>query len=159
MRIPRMEPLEIRRLLSAAIDSVVFGDASSEQAHGFSSNFTQNIAGSLGQSARQALPHNPVDMYGGDMTFNMTVDPLKRNYFTVKLWGGDDTDSSKGRLYLYVPINGTDYQVGYRHEGDYAPLSVTADQPPLPGRFFYSTTVLPLAMTHGHTSLTLMIVS
>jgi hypothetical protein len=159
MRSSRFEPLEARRLLSAAIDSIVFGNAASEQAHSFSSTFTQTISGALGQSARQALPHNPVDIYGGDMTFNMSLDPLKRNYFTIKLWGGDDTDSSKGRLYLYIPLNGTDYQVGYRHEGDYAPLSVTADQQPLPGRFFYSTTVLPLAMTRGKTSLALKIVS
>jgi hypothetical protein len=60
---------------------------------------------------------------------------------------------------LYVPVAGVNYQVGYRHEGDYAPLSVTASRLPLPGRFFYSTTLLSLSMTTGKTSLTLRIVS
>src|SRR5262249_40063670 len=71
----------------------------------------------------------------------------------------DDTDQGKGRLYLYIPSGGIDYQVGYRHEGDYSPLSVTAGTPPLPGRFFYSTTLLPFSMTQGKTSLTLKIQS
>ena len=145
--------------VSATLDTVVFGNSASESSHGFASTNSQAIAGALSQSARQLLPRSPAQVNGGDMTFTLAVDPLKRNYFTVKLWGSDDTDASKGRLYLYVPLNGTDYQVGYRHEGDYTPLSVTADKRPLPGRFFYSTTMLPLSMTRGKTSLTLKIVS
>ncbi|MDB5325939.1 MAG: hypothetical protein JWM57_1508, partial [Phycisphaerales bacterium] len=105
------------------------------------------------------LPLATVGMYGGDMTVTMAVDPVQRNFFTLKLWGSDDTDSGKGRLLLYVPIAGANYQVGYRHEGDYAPLSVTASKPTLAGRFLYSTTLLPLAMTQGKTTITLKIVS
>lgn len=146
-------------LVSATVDTIVFGNSASESSHGLAATNSQVIAGALGQAARQLLPESPITVDGGEMTFTMAVDPVKRNYVTVKLWGSDDTDSGKGRLYLYVPIGGVNYQVGYRHEGDYAPLSVTAASPPLPGRFFYSTTLLPLAMTAGKTSITLEILS
>ncbi len=156
-----VEGLEQRRLLAGkpAIDTVIFGNSTSESAHSFSSNSTQAITGGLGQSARQLLPLSTVGVNGGDMTVVMSVDPVTQNYFTLKLWGNDDTDMGKGRLYLYVPIAGVDYQIGYRHEGDYAPLNVAAGAPALPNRFFYSTTMLPLSMTAGKTTLTLKIVS
>lgn len=141
------------------LDQVSFGDSSSESSHAFTSVLSESFTGSLSQPARRLLPKNPVEVNGGDMTVTMAVDPVKRNYFSVKLWGGDDTDDDIGRLYLYIPINGVNLQVGYRHEGDYMPLSVAASKPPLPGRFFYSTTLLPLSMTQGKTSLTLKIVS
>lgn len=141
------------------VDAVAFGDSASETSHAFASNLSESFTGSLTQPARRLLPKNPVEVNGGDMTVTMAVDPVKRNYFSLKLWGGDDIDDDLGRLYLYIPINGVDYQVGYRHEGDYMPLSVASSKPPLPGRFFYSTTLLPLSMTQGKTSLTLKIVS
>ncbi|MGD0655988.1 MAG: hypothetical protein ABSA16_16755, partial [Thermoguttaceae bacterium] len=146
-------------LAAAPLDTIVFGSTTSETNHAFSQNSSQVITGGLSQTARQLLPLSTVAVNGGDMTFTMTVDPVKRNYFTIKLWGSDDTDSGKGRLYLYIPVDGVNYQVGYRHEGDYAPLSVTASKQPLPGQFFYSTTLLPLSMTQGKTSITLTIIS
>lgn len=156
-----MDRLEPRTLLAlaTAIDQVIFGNTTSESAHAFTSVRSQTIAGGLSQTARQLLPLTTLAVDGGSMTFNLAVDPTQRNYFTVKLWGNDDTDMGKGRLYLYAPVNGTDYQVGYRHEGDYTPLSVTASKSPLPNRFFYSTTMLPLSMTRGKTSITLKIQS
>lgn len=141
------------------IDTLVFGDSASEASHGLIANSAETLTGALGEPARRLLPKDPIDVNGGDLTFTMAVDPGRRNYVTVKLWGGDDTSDLMGRLYLYVPIAGTDYQVGFRHEGDYMPLSVAASKPPLPGRFFYSTTLLPLWMTQGKTSLTLKVVS
>lgn len=155
-----IERLDARRLFNAAtVDTVVFGNTTSETSHTLVATSSQIIAGGVGQSARQLLPLSTVGVNGGDLTFTMNVDPVKRNYFTVKLYGSDDTDSGKGRLYLYSVVNGVNYQVGYRHEGDYAPLSVTAGKPTLPGRFMYSTTLLPLSMTQGKTSVTLKIVS
>ena len=155
-----LEPLERRVLLAVGVlDTVIFGNTTSESAHTLSQTSSQSLTGSLGQTERQLLPLSTLAVNGGSLTFTMAVDPVKRNYFSVKLWGGDDVDQGMGRLYLYVPIAGTDYQVGYRHEGDYMPLSVTAGTPPLPGRFFYSTTLLPLSMTQGKSSLTLKIQS
>ncbi|MCE5186350.1 MAG: hypothetical protein LLF76_09520 [Planctomycetaceae bacterium] len=147
---------------AAPLDTIVFGNTSSEMAHGLLAISTQSFSGALGESARRCLPLDPIDYYGGSLTFIMTVDPVRRNYFTVKLWSDDDDASlgqARGRLYLYVPDGGTDYQVGFRHEGDYMPLSVGRNGPGLTGRFFYSTTLLPLEMTLGKTSLTLKIVS
>lgn len=141
------------------LDTVVFGDSASESAHGFSTDLSQSLTGALGEPTRRLLPKNPVEVNGGTLSVTMAVDPVRRNYFTVKLWGGDDIDDDIGRLYLYIPLNGVEYQVGYRHEGDYMPLSVAASKPPLPGRFFYSTTLLPLWMTQGKNSLILRIVS
>ncbi|MGC3990865.1 MAG: hypothetical protein QM796_14540 [Chthoniobacteraceae bacterium] len=149
------------------LDTVQFGGttgaAASETAHGLSvlptSAASDTVTGGLGQPARRCLPLSTVDIYGGALNFTMAVDPVRRNYFTIRLWGSDDTDETMGRFLLYMTVNGVDYQVGYRHEGDYGPLSVTASKPPLPGRFFYSTTLLPLSMTQGKTSVTLKIVS
>jgi hypothetical protein len=123
------------------LDTVIFGDTTSENAHGFSQTYSQVITGGLSQPARKLLPIDATnDVYGGDMTFTMTVDPVQRNYFTVKLWGNDDTNISIGRLYLYVPDSqftpdSTDYwQVGYRHEGDdVGALSVATSKPAAPG--------------------------
>lgn len=153
-----IEGLE-RRCLFATVDTIIFGNTTSETAHTLTQSSSQVITGGLSQSARQLLPLSTVDVNGGNMTFTMTVDPAQRNYFSVKFWGNDDTDQGKGRLYLYVPISGVNYQVGYRHEGDYTPLNQVAGASPLPNRFFYSTTMLPLWMTQGKTSLTLKIQS
>ncbi|MDF7801928.1 hypothetical protein P4C99_20800 [Pontiellaceae bacterium B1224] len=141
------------------LDTLAFGDPASEAMHALISTNTQVITGGLGEAARQCLPLDPVDYYGGSMTVTMKVDPERRNYFTLKLWSNDDTTSAMGRLYLYIVEDGTDYQVGFRHEGDYMPLSVPAAHPGLPDRFFYSTTMLPLEMTRGKTAMTFRIVS
>lgn len=147
-----------------AFDIVVFGDTQSETEHNLVSNNTQIITGALGQSARQCLPWATPGINGGDFTFTIKIDPVKRNYITVKFWGGDEenrsSDKNMGRIYLYAPSNGINYSVAGRHESDYAALSLDGQfKAPLPGRFFYSTTMLPLWMTRGKTSITLKIVS
>jgi hypothetical protein len=154
------------------LDTILLGNRASETAHGFVGTNTfvvTNSAVSPAQTARRGGTNNPATVNGGSLTFTLAVDPAWRNYFTVKLWGGDDfstvysQDSDMGRLFLYVPASNfvagatTNYQIGYRHEGDYACLNTAAYKPPLPGRFFYSTTLLPLWMTQGRTNLTLTI--
>lgn len=154
------------------LDTVVFGNTASETAHSFIGPVTfvvTNNSVSPAQTARRGSTNNPATVNGGSLTFTLAVDPAWRNYFTVKLWGGDDVspstgqDNDMGRLHLYVPATNfvpglnTNYQVGYRHEGDYICLNASSYKPPLPGRFFYSTTILPLWMTQGRTNLTLTI--
>jgi fibronectin type 3 domain-containing protein len=150
------------------LDKVAFGDAASEAGHSFAgvnSAIITNTSVSPAQQGRRVLAATTNDVYGGWLTVTMNVDPVWRNYFSIKLWGSDDVSEQIGRLYLYVPMSNyvagatNNYQIGYRHEGDYAPLSVTAWSPPLPGRFFYSTTLLPLWMTQGRTNLTLKIMA
>ena len=147
-----------------ALDAVVFGNTASETAHNLVSNNTQIISGALGQSARQCLPFASPGINGGDFSFTITIHPVKRNYITVKFWGGDEenrpSNSNMGRIYLYAPLNGVNYSVAGRHESDYTALALDGQlKAPLPGRFFYSTTLLPLWMTKGKTSITLKIVS
>jgi len=154
------------------LDTIVLGNPASELTHSFSGPNTTvitNAAVSPAATARRGLTNNPATVYGGSLTFQLAVDPVWRTYVTLKLWGGDDyskvyqQDSDMGRLYLYVPASNyvagatNFYQVGYRHEGDYAPLNTAAYKAPLPGRFFYTTTLLPLWMTRGRTNLTLTI--
>ena len=143
------------------LDVITFGNTVSETAHTLTSNSTQMITGALSQTARQCLPLSTVGINGGDITFTMQVDPVKRNYVTVKFWGGDESAyaSNMGRLYLYVPLDGVNYSISGRHESDYTALSLDGDKDPLPGRFFYSTTMLPLWITKGKTLLTVKIVS
>jgi fibronectin type 3 domain-containing protein len=144
---------------ATTLDTVVFGDSGSETAHALVSESTTSFTGALSEPARCCNPLNPVDYYGGTLTVTMTVDPVRRNYFSVKLWSNDDTSRDIGRIYLYLPEGDTDYQVGFRHEGDYMPLSVPIDHAGVVDRFFYSTTMLPLEMTRGKTSITLKLVS
>jgi hypothetical protein len=154
------------------LDTIIFGNTASETSHLFVGPNTFVITNNSilpAQTARRCSTNNPATVKGGPLTFTLTVDSVWRNYFTIKLWGGDDSssvygqDSDMGRLYLYVPASNyvanatTNYQIGYRHEGDYICLNAAAYKPPLPGRFFYSTTLLPLWMTRGRTNLTLTI--
>jgi regulation of enolase protein 1 (concanavalin A-like superfamily) len=146
------------------LDTLIFGDAASESAHSLTQSNTVTLTGALGQPARRCIS-NPVSVYGGTLTFNMAVDPVRRNYFSVKFWGTEDFStvneqpSDMGALYLYIPLGGTNWQNGYRHEGDYFNLNAAGWKRPLPGRFFYSTTLLPLSLTKGRTNLTLRILS
>ena len=157
-----------------SLDTIIFGDAASESAHSLSNYFTITVTNSgvtPAQTARRCTVVSASNIYGGNLTFNMAVDPNRRTYFSARFWGGDEGTGSfsqasdMGRLYLYVPIsqftpgNTNNYQIGYRHEGDYICLNVTGGRSPLPGRFFYSTTLLPLWMTQGRTNLTFKIVS
>ena len=133
------------------VDALTFGDSASEKAHRFEGEDTQAAVGALGQPARVSLPKKPSDYYGGDLSFDMKVDPVKQNYFTVKFWGSDVNGGQKALLY----VNGE--QLGYRHLGDYEALNHGTDVPSFRGRFFYYTDILPLALTHGQKTLTLTI--
>ena len=113
-------------------------------------------------SGRQLLPRTPhADVYGGQMTFTMTVHPVQQNYLTVKFWGSDtNTDE-----WLVLDVNG--YEVGARHGG--AGVGITAQSNTegdmfwnysggwYPNRWIYRTMPLPLNLTQGQTSVTLTI--
>ncbi len=138
-------------LLPGVTDTLVFGSAASEKAHHFEGRDTQAVTAALGEPARVSLPKTPVDYYGGDLSFDMAVDPIKQSYFTVKFWGSDVNGGQKALLY----INGE--QLGYRHLGDYEALNHGTDVPSFRNRFFYYTDILPLALTRGRKTLTLTI--
>jgi hypothetical protein len=136
---------------AAALDSITFGDARSEQEHQLAATRSEAFTGGLEQSARKLLPLEPPTEYGGHVTFTMKVDPDAPNYFTLKLWGSDAGEAS-GRLLLFCEGK----QVGVRHIGDVdACLDILSDAPRYPGRFTYVTAVLPKAMTKGRQSVSL----
>lgn len=128
------------------LDTLTFGDAAAEQAHQLTAQNSDTISGGLGESARRLLPLAPVNWEGGRMAFTIKVDPVQPNYFTIKLWGDD---VSENRLLLFIDGK----QVGYKHLGDVDQLDTGSVEPAYNGRFFYSTTPLPLAMTQGKTEL------
>lgn len=135
-------------VVSAAdpLDTLVFGDPASEQAHAFSDDHSDVVTGGLDERARRLLPREPLTWDGGRVAFTLRVDPQQPTYLTVRLWGGD---VNRNRLMLFVEGK----QVGYRHLGDVEIIDTGSSEPALPGRFFYHTTPLPLTATKGRTTL------
>ena len=130
------------------VDTLVFGVPKSEQSHGLVADRSEIIAGGLGDPARQLLPPLTENWEGGSVAFTLKVDPALPNYFTARFWG-DDT--SPGLLILRCEGK----QLGYRHLGDIDVLDFGSDSgsPALNGRFYYTTSPLPLEMTRGKTEL------
>ncbi|AWS43597.1 Tat pathway signal protein [Streptosporangium sp. 'caverna'] len=126
------------------LDEITFGDTTSEQTHAFSGESTAAVDGSNGQKARVSRPLTPPGYNLGDLTFTVQVDPKLQNYLSVKFWGGDDSTYKS-----VVMINGE--YVSYRANGDHEPINVGTRGNALPGRFFFSTAMLPLASTKGRT--------
>ena len=127
-------------------DSISFGDLASEAEHDFSGERSEKIAGGFGEAARRLLAPAAGGWEGGRMAFTLKVDPAKPNYATVKLWGSDTT-----RDLLLLFCEGK--QIGYRHLGDVDILDIGGEGPAFSGRFFYTTTPLPLEMTRGKSQL------
>lgn len=134
------------------VDSIRFGNSTSESAHHLTPINSEPVTGGLGESARQLLPLNPVSYNGGSVSFTLAVDPTNQNYFTVKLWGSDKGEEH-GRLLLYLD----GLQVGYRHEGDHDVLNQCDDEAIFQGRFLYQTVALPPMLTRGKTNVSLKI--
>lgn len=135
------------------IDSIRLGDAESEQAHRFSGNETALVKNAAGVAGRRILKPVKESWQSAPMSFRLKVDPEGRNYITVKFWGGDVTHD-----HLVMFIDGR--QMGYMHLGDYdildyeqceprdAPHSSNPN-PQYPGRFTYTTFLLPETATKG----------
>lgn len=134
---------------STPVDSIYFGNDSSETDHQFQTTASEVKTGGLGQPCRILLPLNPPSQYGGNVRFVLKVDPEKTNYFTVKLWGSDVSAEEETRLLLLAEGK----QVGIRHLGDIDCLDVMSEKPRFPHRFTYITTALPESLTKGKSSI------
>ena len=136
------------------VDFIRFGSHTSEQSHEFANRFdgSKIVSGAQQLKARILVAPATTNWHGGAVSFTLAVNPRERNYFTVKLWGGEATHD---RLILYC--NGK--QVGYMHLGDIDILDANTlnMQPPCPGRFYYETTPLPFALTYNQRSVRLRI--
>jgi fibronectin type 3 domain-containing protein len=136
------------------LDALTFGNPASEGSHSLNYTYSDQIAsGGLGQTARRLLPKPLQDVYGGEMTFVMAIDPVQQNYFTIKLWGSDTNNSQE---WFVLNINGL--ELGDRH-------GTFSGEDPLwfqgvswyTNCFIYRTMALPLNLTRGQTSVTLKI--
>jgi hypothetical protein len=130
---------------NGVVDSIRFGDPTSEKAHQLNAELSEVFEGGLGVPARRFIPPDEPGWRGGKATFEMAVDPEKQNYCTVKMWGGYFAPKSAGRMALYIDGK----MVGQRHLGEIDMLDVAREEARFAGRFFYKTVPLPLAMTQG----------
>jgi len=134
----------------APLDDIAFGNPASEVGHGLKATHSDLTTNQPGESARILLPSGEPAWDGGRLAFTLAVDPVKQNYATARFWGSDATVND---LILFCEGK----QVGYRHLGDIDLLDIGGERAPFPGRYYYTTTPLPLAMTRGKTNLALEI--
>ena len=139
------------------LDQILFGNASSELAHGLTSfdmTKSETYVGFQSQTARRFLPYtsNPFSgiypgIYGGEVTFVMKVDGNSQNYFTGKFSGNE---ANSGRILLVVDGK----ELGTRHsENEELFLSNVGQVSP--GAFFYRTAPIPRTLTDGKTEITI----
>lgn len=100
----------------------------------------------FGEPSRRLLPREPVNYYGGDLTFRMKVDPQEQNYCTIKIWGSEG-ELHQGRVALVCEGQ----EIGRRHGA--FPMFIDSYGPVCPGNFWYRTTILPKWLTEGKTSV------
>lgn len=137
---------------SGPLDTLVFGDAASETAHGLTAALSDVVTGGLDQAARVLNAPETAGFWGGTLSATMACKPKGATYVTVKLWGSD-SGAELGRLQLFAGGK----QVGHYHLGAVDPLDIAGDDPRTPERFFFHTLPLPLDLTEGRTSVTLEI--
>lgn len=168
-------------LHAQTLDSLIFGNTTSESAHALTTGWgpvtpnswvesgggiypsnpsltqpSEVVTGGLGQTARRLLPRTPyADVYGGEMSLTMTVDPVKQNYLTIKLWG---SDTSSG---IWFALNVDGKELGLRHGGDSAAPDMLFGNKQIvtfaPNQWVYRTMALPLRLTQGKTNVSLKI--
>jgi hypothetical protein len=136
------------------LDTLRLGDEASERAHAFASENSVVRKGGLDQPCRVIMPAAPPSVSGGSVGFTVRCDPQEQTYLTVRLWGGD-----VGETALYLSHEGL--QLGSNHSDWPAldKLNWRQKEPRFPGRFFYSTYMLPRKITRGRERVTLRIVS
>lgn len=128
------------------LDTLVLGVPASEEAHALMVTGSEVVSGTLGEPGRVLLPPKTEHWEGGRLAFTLKVDPERQTYLTVRFSGDDVTVN---RLVLFCEGK----QVGYRHLGDIDILDTGSVEPACPGRFFYTTTPLPVALTKGRSDL------
>lgn len=136
------------------LDTLVFGNTSSETAHSLSSTDSTVVTGALNQTARRFTPTSSEGVWGGTATFTMAVTEAENNYVTVKMWGGE-SGTDQGQLMLLVE-GALD---GWYFLGEVDALDIASDDPRCDGRFYYHTLPIPYGYTSGSTSISLSIIS
>lgn len=130
--------------------TILFGNSQSESTQNLQQTNTYVDTNTLGISCRRSNPQ-------GSLTFQVTCDALKQNYLTLKLWGSDA--SPNGGQILLTAIDGTDLSAQYIYGTDHPELDRMGSQEAFPGRFFYVTELLPLALTQGKQQISITLKS
>ncbi len=136
------------------LDTLRFGDEAGEKTHELASENSIVRKGGLDQPCRVIMPAAPPLISGGSVEFTVGCDPREQTYLTARLWGGD-----VGETVLYLHHDGK--QLG-SNQSDWPALDKLnwrEKEPRFPGRFFYSTYMLPAKITRGRNRITLRIVS
>ncbi len=136
------------------LDYVILGNPQSEREHRLRSDNSEIRKGGLGETCRVILPRRPASISGGSITVTMQCDPRAQNYLTARLWGGD-----VGENVLFIVYQGK--RLG-AHGSDWPPfdkMNWREKEPRYPGRFFYSTYILPQSMTRGKSTVTFQLIS
>ncbi|MEH0421089.1 Tat pathway signal sequence domain protein [Streptomyces sp. B21-083] len=143
------------------LDVVVFGNKSSESAHGLTATLSDTVTGGLGQKARVLKPTEPASYWGGALKFDVAVCPTGTTYVTVRLWGDDydatSLQAASGTNMWRLQLFCDGLQVGYQDEGAVDSLDILDTSPRTPGRFFFHTLPLPERLTRGKKKVTLEI--
>ena len=123
-----------------ALDRINFGDAASEHAHHFAPDSLPADLPLAGLGALRQTFRAP--SLNQRLRFMLAVDPVKQNYVTIRLWGGD-----KQSAWLWL-------QDTPRNWGN---LDSNGGPPPFPDRFYYDTLPIPIALTQGKTTAEIQI--
>jgi hypothetical protein len=124
----------------AGTDQVTFGDAASEKAHAFAGQNSPAGAGGLQEPCRRIES-------GGNLVFDLRCDPNAQNYLTVKFWGSDQEVAT---IFLYRGAK----RIG-AYGDSWPELDLGQGEPAFPGRFYYTTYMIPRDMTAGRDKVTL----
>ena len=147
------------------LDRVNFGDRASEQVHELRIKGESEVYANdeiEGVAGRRLLPpeNGYIDqennkLWGNSLFITMKVDSEKQNYFTARFWGGE-WGSKLGRLVVLADGK----LLSHTRHGDLEPLDTASTRSkggPFPGRFYYSTVLLPESLTEGQESIELEI--
>ena len=126
----------------AILDTIILGNAESEQAHNFSAENSVVGYGGLGDTYRQLYPDEPA-------WFEIAVDPERMNYLTVKMWGSEFPQ--KDRQHLAVTDEYGTFSLEY---GTLWPdLDSMMHEQSQNGSYYYGTIRIPPQATLGRTKV------
>ena len=135
-------------------DRIVLGNDNSEKSHGLTMYCPDNVAittnGLSGETGRRSLMFtaNPFsceypDIYGGEFSFVLRVDPERQNYITLRTNGGDGVKENERYRVMVENKDLTNYSAS----------AVTFSETKAPGAFAFNTLLIPLAITKGKTNV------
>jgi hypothetical protein len=133
---------------ASVLDYIDFGLKASEEQHLLKEVNTKMLKGALGEECRVIGPE-------GSLEFELTCDPAKQNYLTVKFWG---SDTGNGMIFVLDPVWG-ELALRPEYQSEQPELDYMSEDPAFPGRFYYSTYIIPEIMVIGQKRVKIKLVS